>query len=114
MKNLVFLALVLYFCQMATAYCCFRDPYMLPTTPCTNMCGCSANIGPTCNCGAPCNCFRDLSNVCNVCDQQPSPVCQCLSQCGCDNRYPLYFPEVEYPLTILDIDPFFYRTCFSP
>ncbi|KAF9406145.1 hypothetical protein HW555_013377 [Spodoptera exigua] len=89
---------------MATAFCCFRDPYMLPTTPCTNMCGCSANIGPTCECGTSCNCFRDLSNVCNVCDQQPSPVCQCLNKCGCDSKYPLYFPEVEYPLTILEID----------
>ncbi|XP_047035834.1 uncharacterized protein LOC124641711 [Helicoverpa zea] len=112
MKNLLLFVFALYLCQQATAFCCFRDPWMLPTTPSTNMCGCSnvcTNVGTSCDCANPCRCFKDPDNVCNVC--QCTLPCECTANCGCGNQYPIYFPEVQYPVSIMEIEPFYFNTC---
>ncbi|CAB3221649.1 unnamed protein product [Arctia plantaginis] len=93
------------------AYCCFRDAWMLPATSCdtcamTNPCAtanpCEKYCG--CNCPSPAATCQYSSNC--GCGCQSSAKCDC----GCMNA-PVYFPEVEYPLTIIDINPCMYSSC---
>ncbi|RVE50212.1 hypothetical protein evm_005047 [Chilo suppressalis] len=85
---------------------------------CANTCSCSGT-SPLCSCGAPpCSCIRDTADVCQSCKPEPSPICSCLSAldvpCNCETRKSfVYFPEVTYPLTALEMNPFYYSTCFS-
>ncbi|CAH2068261.1 unnamed protein product, partial [Iphiclides podalirius] len=94
-------------------------PCRIAQYPCPNVC---TNVCPnvctnTCQCGIPqCECCRDIATPCKVCPPKPSPVCSCLGACGCDcelTKAALYFPEVEYPVTVLDVKPSYYGTCWT-
>ncbi|XP_026727740.1 uncharacterized protein LOC113493907 [Trichoplusia ni] len=116
MNQILIIVFSIYLVKTTVAFCTNRDPWMLPTAPCINSyttgkpcssCSCEADLAT--NCYTNCQCYRDPANVCET--YKPAPMCQCLTECKCE--YPLYFPEVEYPTTILEMEPFYYKACFS-
>ncbi|XP_031770000.1 uncharacterized protein LOC128202242 [Galleria mellonella] len=81
---------------------------------------CSATSNQLCNCGLPaCSCFKDTAKVCDTCHAKKSPMCSCLANldvgCDCDAKKSfIYFPEVEYPLSLIEMNPLFFNTCWFP
>ncbi|KAG7303900.1 hypothetical protein JYU34_010812 [Plutella xylostella] len=92
-------------------------------------CGCGYPGPYTCGCDGvlsspydlpSCGCFKDLCNPCDDCQCKAKPVCACLdaaneNSCSCTKIKPyIFFPEVEYPLTLLEVNkPFYYNTCYG-
>ncbi|XP_045509976.1 keratin-associated protein 5-2-like [Colias croceus] len=81
-----------------------------PTTSC-NTCG---ETPSTCSsCGATpnsCDSCGLAQTTCNSCGEMNCQTCgkiDACSKCGVKN---IYFPEVEYPMTVFDSKPFFYRS----
>ncbi|XP_061716759.1 uncharacterized protein LOC133524665 [Cydia pomonella] len=79
--------------------CCSREPYMTKTCLECLFDLCPEYIPSKCGC----SCFKDLANPCKSCG------CGC--GCGCGKT--LYFPEVEYPVTSYNMNPFYYGSCFG-
>ncbi|XP_048004443.1 uncharacterized protein LOC125240558 [Leguminivora glycinivorella] len=77
--------------------CCSREPYM--TQACLECLYdlCPRFVPPKCGC----DCIKDLANPCRSCG------------CGCGCGKSLYFPEVEYPVTSFNMNPFYFGTCFG-
>ncbi|KAG6449816.1 hypothetical protein O3G_MSEX006255 [Manduca sexta] len=127
MRLTVFFIAVLCLFQYGYTYCCFRTQpstaCAVAETPCMSSCamsngccgGCCGGCGgcgrSNCGCGAACGCCRERSNVCSTCKPTTSPVCSCLSECNCKST--IYFPEVEYPATIIEMTPNYYGACWS-
>nr|XP_053601195.1 uncharacterized protein LOC128669948 [Plodia interpunctella] len=131
--SLVIFALCLFKTLNAACLAPYREPSVyIPTcgfseiisgsvtcpNSCANFCSCTGT-STLCSCGAPdCTCFKDTAKVCGTCQPQ-SPMCSCLKNldlgCNCEKKKSfVYFPEVEYPISILEMNPFFFSTCFYP
>ncbi|KAM3955386.1 uncharacterized protein ACR2FA_010721 [Aphomia sociella] len=116
----------------AACYARYREPCTFkPSCPCAfseSISGVATcpNVCPKtgdstfCSCGAPsCGCFKDTANVCDVCKTKAPPMCSCLANLdkGCDcgaMKSFIYFPEVDYPMTTMEMNPFFFSTCWFP
>nr|XP_037872088.1 uncharacterized protein LOC119629634 isoform X2 [Bombyx mori] len=85
------------------ATCCFRAAYTEPYAyDCVPTCSKQTNVC-TNNYQYPvCVGFKETTNVCDCIEVTP----KCFDKCTCENSY-IYFPEVEYPMTIIDITPYY-------
>lgn len=95
---------------------CVLQSYGCPETPSGIVsCGCnSCNIPSsiTLCCGASNSRGNPDSNPCNVCEEK-SCSCKKKKGCDCNNKYFIYYPEVEYPSSIMEIIPFYFSNCWS-
>ncbi|XP_059060362.1 uncharacterized protein LOC131853483 [Achroia grisella] len=134
MFRFILIVTAVYFAKDINAACLapYREPCTYQSTPpcafsetisgvvtCPSLCTPTSNL--LCNCGIepPCSCFKDTANVCKTCPEKISPICSCLANldvgCNCDAKKSfIYYPEVEYPMTVMEMNPFFFSTRWFP